>query len=402
MNIPQEVSGRPVTNRGVHLLPFGFHETWLARADYWIELMQSMYMSWCLIISESDSALISGACKALLDGGIIPIVRFAYEFPNGWEHGWVVDNMMPLYAHYNVPLIVQFANEPFDTREWENGKVLPNAWDIIAQRWREAANAITARGAIAGFPDGPCYDRNPFLVIGDDNLPWQEGRAVYLGHHYGLGRDLMYPEDEVSRKGTQYQTYAEYQAELDDMAGNPDFDEGEWFVLNKINPRRKEWADPDLTPIDDDTCFRGYEKVLHWGKEAFGFEVPIAMTEGGWTPKARAGAGDGTDYRWPLYTLNKVAEVTLQMYEHSSPLFCLCPWILSTWDMGGAGWDSDEWVGYWYEHLYGREKPVVKMLQDNPPGSTEQDASDKIIDASLDLLGAIFNLEGAIGALEGG
>jgi len=67
--IPTTVSGRPVGKRGVHLLPFGFHNFWMDNRDYWLDLLVSMNMSWCVALSESDALRISGAAEALLDAG---------------------------------------------------------------------------------------------------------------------------------------------------------------------------------------------------------------------------------------------------------------------------------------------------------------------------------------------
>jgi hypothetical protein len=117
------------------------------------------------------------------------------------------------------------------------------------------------------------------------------------------------------------------------------------------------------TAFDDDTCFRGYEKVVAWSQETFGFVVPMAMTEGGWVPRDRAGSGNQVDIRWPMTTPRKVAELTLQMFEADTPMFALTPWLLACADMGGSGWEYDAWVGWAYGDKYGREKPVVEALR---------------------------------------
>ena len=40
LDVPKTVSGRPITNRGVHLQPFGHHGDWLNKAPYWADLME--------------------------------------------------------------------------------------------------------------------------------------------------------------------------------------------------------------------------------------------------------------------------------------------------------------------------------------------------------------------------
>jgi hypothetical protein len=374
MNIPGEVSGRPVTNRGVHLHPFGYHDYWMERADYWIGLLQSMHMSWVLALSEGDALYISGAAEALLDGGIIPIVRPHYQFPGPFTAQDAVAQLANLYARYNAPLIVQIGNEPFDPREWENGNVPPEdeAWAIIRDRWNQAAGLVVERGGFAGFPDGPGYSRNPFEIIGDPGHFWQDGKAVYLGHFYGKGRPVDYPYDPVSRTGEAL-TMEQYREALDDWADDPAWNEGQ-YVLDLMNQQRQEWAArnqemyPDgITALDDDICFNGWQKIMYWSRQTFGFEVPIAMTEGGWVPRDRAGSGNNADLRWPYTTPKVVGKKTLAMYEADTPMFAITPWLLADEDMGGVGWPYDSWVGWAYSERYGREKPVVQTLQDNPP-----------------------------------
>jgi len=373
--IPKTVSGRPVTNRGVHLQPSGQHTGWMKRADYWLDLLVSMNMSWVTVLTDSDAFYTSGAAKALLDAGIIPIVRFAHTFPRPLTHAArteekpsAVEQLVNLYARYGAPCIVQFANEPFDSREWVKGEVPPyeEAWSLIAQGWEQAARAIVEKGAYAGFPDGPCYAENPFMRIEPTEDLWYQKKAVYLGHSYGKGRPLDYPYDDVSQNGTPL-TMEEYREALDDYADDPAWNEGE-HVLAKMNAQRRAWAWPGKTAADDDTCFSGWHMVAYWSWKAFGFTVPMAMTEGGWTPRDRAGSGgDTTDIRWPMTTPRKVAENTVTMFKENTPMFALTPWLLADQDMDASGWPDDCWVGYAFSDRYGREKPVVRALQQTPP-----------------------------------
>jgi hypothetical protein len=83
MDIPPSVSGREVTPRGVHLHPFGYHDFCMQDADYWCDLLVSMGTSWVVALTESDAFTTSGAAEALLEAGIIPIVRFGYQSTPG-------------------------------------------------------------------------------------------------------------------------------------------------------------------------------------------------------------------------------------------------------------------------------------------------------------------------------
>jgi len=369
MQIPAAVSGRAVSVRGIHGPAFGYHGAMMDSIGYWQKLLADMGMSWYVVLSAGDAVLTSGFAEALLDAGVIPIVRFAYQFPQPWMELDSVERLADLYSRYGAPLIVQFANEPFDEREWRNHKVPPHdeAWAIIARRWNEAAQAITERGAYAGFPDGPCYSENPFEKTRSAEWVWHEGKAVYLAHNYGKGRPLDYPRDDVSRFGIPI-TYDEYVAALDDYGDDPKWNEclkGGGYVwlefIDMMNKQRAAWADPDKTAVEDDTCFRGYEKTLAFSREAFGFGVPMMMTEGGWVPRDRAGSNP-TDIRWPYTTPRMVAQKTLAMYQADTPLLAICPWLLANSLGGASGWEGDAWVSTSYPR-YGIELPVVKALK---------------------------------------
>jgi len=348
-------------DRGVHLQAFGQWTDAMGWADEWLGLLSSMRMKRCVALSDSDAFYASGAAEELLRIGLDPIVRFAYQFPGHFTEMRATEQLVALYARYGKVPIVQFANEPFDNREWRNGDVPPlwEAWAIIADRWNEAANLITERGGIAGFPDGPTYEENPFLIVGDEALHWQEGRAIFLSHNYGKGRPVDYPEDDASRFGVPL-TMDEYRAALDVYADDPAWNEGE-HVLGLMNAQRKAWADPNLTALDDDVCWHGWRKTLAQSREALGFDVRIGMTEGGWVPRDRAG-GAVQDIRWPYTTPEMVAKKTLAMFAEDAPLEFACPWLL--WD---STWQFDAWLTGAYRPHYWLELPVIHALQAEAP-----------------------------------
>ena len=86
---------------------------------------------------------------------------------------------------------------------------------------------------------------------------------MYLGHYYGKGRPVDYPEDDVSHYGTPL-TMDEYRAALDDYADDPAWNEGPG-VLALMNKQRRAWANPNASPLTDDTCFQGWVKVARLG-----------------------------------------------------------------------------------------------------------------------------------------
>lgn len=376
MNIPKTVSGRAVTPRGMHLHPNGLHG--YVNDDYWFQMAIDMGMSWCVALTADDNFRISGAAEKWLQAGVIPIVRPSYTLPCVWTFQDETEELVDLYAKYNAPLVIQFANEVFDPREWVDGEVPPRdeAWAIIRNRWYQMAQLTIERGAIAGFPDGPCYGENPFLIIGDDQGWWADGNAVYLGHHYGKGRPLNYPYDDVTRKGVPL-TEGQYREALDDF-----WMERDWMdvwvggdpaltvelSLNLINTQRALWADPNKTAVDDPTCWLGWKQVEYYSMEAFGYIVDMAVTEGGWQPRDRAGSVP-TDYRWAYTTPKMVAKKTLEMYNSKSPHFAICPWLLADGFMAGGdvGWPYDAWATWAFSEKYGALKPVIQTLIDNPP-----------------------------------
>jgi hypothetical protein len=115
----------------------------------------------------------------------------------------------------------------------------------------------------------------------------------------------------------------------------------------------------------------------------------MAVVEGGWVPRDRAGTGPNGDVRWPHTTPKMVAAKTLAAYQEDSPLFAICPWLLASSFMGKPDWDFDAWWTWAYEDKYGWEKPVIQTLRDNPPMVEGPTASDKVREARGLLAGAL-------------
>jgi hypothetical protein len=380
--LPPTVSGRYITNRGVHLLPFAHHGFWMGKVWEWMDLLISMDISWVVIINDGDSVLqevtvqVPGGTRrispirALLEAGVIPLIRDSQKFPRIFTSMATVEQTVAIYDEFGLRPFWILYNEPFDSREWIHEKVPPyeDAWNIIVDCWTRSARLVAGCGAYVGFPDGPGYSENPFERIRGAKDLFDAGLAYYTVHCYGKGRPEGYPYDPVTQTGEPL-TEAGYRAALDDYWGDPQWQEE---PLATLNARRAALAHPGLTALQDDTCWRGWEKVVYWSQEAFGYVVPMALTEGGWVPRDRAGSGSDIDNRWPHTTPNMVGKKTLQMFDVPSPLFAICPWLLGDDSMipGGVGWYYDAWTGWAFADQYGFHKPVVKMLQDNPDGIT--------------------------------
>ncbi|MGD8398715.1 MAG: hypothetical protein PVG11_07650, partial [Anaerolineae bacterium] len=294
LEIPTEVSGRLVTNRGVHLQPFGFHGDWMSNASYWIDLLVSMDMSWVVLLNDGDSVRQEygtgiSPVELLLDAGIIPIIREQRLFPHPFTEHPTVQWTVDMYGRYGLKPFWIIRNEPFDIREWVEHKIPPNAWDIIMEVWAEAAQFIASVGGYVGFPDGPSYRENPFEKIKEYDVQWlfEEGKAYYTGHHYGKNRPRDYPYDAVTQHGALL-TEEAYRRLLDDYADDPRWREE---PIELLNQQREALVNPGVTTVDDDTCWRGWEKIVYWSLQSFGYVVPMAMTEGGWVPRDRPGSG---------------------------------------------------------------------------------------------------------------
>ena len=80
------------------------------------------------------------------------------------------------------------------------------------------------------------------------------------------------------------------------------------------------------------------------------------------------------------------------MFEAESPYFALCPWLLADEDMGSTGWPFDAWHGWAYEDKYGRQKPVIQILQQTAPNGG--------LTARQEIVKAQHHIDGADGSLD--
>jgi hypothetical protein len=381
---------------------------------YWLRLLKKINASWVLAIIDGRSLLEevdvpeygrTTFIEFMLDNEIVPIVRDGTDLlPRSFTNAATVQEAAEIYARYGIKPVWQCRNEPFDPRSYIPGYKVPRpneegmefVCNIIMNDMRQVADA----GGIAGFPDGPTYPLSPFDYMDGVSDLWYNGLAHYTMHNYGKNRPRNFPYDDVNRYGVQL-TMEEYRRQCDDMLyyrldsnGHNDWYGGQ-AQLDRINAQRRAWANPEANVIDDDTCFLGWLKVAYWSKIKYGFVVPMSMTEGGWEPKDMAGSGGAsTDIRYVPTTCKEVGKKTHGIYQDQmygvpdeeleslglvgleSPFYALCPWLLASADMGASGWPDSCWRGYAFEDVidqdtgepYGREKPVIHYLEENPPG----------------------------------
>jgi hypothetical protein len=402
LDLPAEVSGRPVTNCGAHGVPFAYHKGWAGAQvrDVWAERFEGIGLSWMVLINNGDSCLeeIDGLTPVefLLENGVIPIIRDSMKFNIGFQSAQTVAATAPIYARYGLKPLWIAGNEPLDPREWPNNERPPRdiALAIIAKDLREAAKQIIDAGGLFGLPDGPSWSVNPFgwFVGAADRWIFDDGHGFYVGHHYGKGRDLNYPYDAATQEGRPL-TVEAYRAMLDDFwlhrdwmevwvqkrdaNGNPMWNEDGTPVcdepltiqmsLDRINEARAGQVDPGRNAVGDDVCWRGYERVIAYAVDALGYVPPMCVGEGGWTPRDRPGSGAELDWRMPYTTLKAVAKKTVQALDEWSPFFAICPWLLGDDSMvtaGFVGWPHDAWVGWAWTPMYEYEKPVMTALRE--------------------------------------
>lgn len=385
MNFPPVVSNREVTRRGVHLHPFPHHAYWCGdpeRRATILQKLQDMGISWVVILTPPGPD--TGAFEKfddktpvewLLDAGIIPILRYAdAPLPRPFMGREAVRQSVQIYARYGLKPPWILWNEPGNDREWKDLIVPPDWWSIFVGLWMQGAMQVLEEGGIVGFPDGPDYDfveQHPFRDV--DAFFWNHPDVFYSLHLYCKGRPDDCPEDPVSLTGIPL-TEAEWQQALDDFWGNPDWMQPPLEVMNAQRLAKKE-ANPVLWGQDQNgrwysdytACWLAWKLVEYHARQILGFVPPLAVTEGGWVPRDRAGSGGDIDDRWALTTPKAVARQTVGLYEDSN-FFAICLWLYACAFMGGSGFEDAAWWGWAWWLIYGEYAPVVQALIDNPPG----------------------------------
>ena len=373
------------SSRGVHLLPGSHQAGWMADAELrtmYLDMLKEMKMSWVLILTSGDSCLEKFDGKEVvrwfLDEEIIPIVRDSppdnLKLPRRFVNAETARKAVDIYAEYDLIPIWKLYNEIMDEREWLNGHVPKNAWEIFTNRFNEAATVVLDIGAAVLFPDGPGYDfvkHHPFRDT--DRALWDSGMVGYAVHNYCKGRPLYYPYDSVSQTGLPLMTEEQLSEDLDDFA-----DDIAWRQpsIEHTNGQRTGWASPGLTAIQDDTCWMGWVRVDHNARETLGYPVVQVMAEGGWVVRDRPGDGliHPIDDRWALTTPKMIAKNTLAMYEAGdresfspmydfpSPFQAQCPWLLASALMGSGLFEDAAWYTGHFADKYGLRKPVIDLL----------------------------------------
>jgi hypothetical protein len=144
------------------------------------------------------------------------------------------------------------------------------------------------------------------------------------------------------------------------------------FIINEQRAA-KAWDGPGRDRASRTASWRSWERVVEWmnNDPELGATMPIALTEGGWTPNAIAGTTPQTiDARWPKPIPETVADYTVQAFDQiEHPMFAQCPWTAADKHMEGpTTWETDAWYTDNYAALgYDMDMPVVKALRRTAP-----------------------------------
>ncbi|MCS7039620.1 MAG: hypothetical protein NZP34_08455, partial [Caldilineales bacterium] len=135
--------------RGIHWSATVYHPTG-RDLQFWLNELKAMQIKWVKLLDDSGGSSLE-ICRALLDNGIMPIVRIYREYPNpGHLDGRGVDAVRRLidagvrYFETN--------NEPDLPAEWKGGVKPPNWLDIVVDNFIWDADYILSLGGLPAFP----------------------------------------------------------------------------------------------------------------------------------------------------------------------------------------------------------------------------------------------------------
>ncbi len=377
------------SGRGIHWSPSQYQ--W-GRKDWlkWQKRILELGFKWIKINVPPDynaEALV----KRLIDIEVMPVCRFISKNPTrlGGAVEKSIERLIALGARY-----FETNNEPDADVEWKGFRRPPHWEEIVIKNLVYDAHRIQSMGgfpAFVAFNPGPTESRNPIEILldhPDGRQICEQGLWISL-HNYGKGRPFNYPNDRVRMFGDPV-TEEEW---LDQ--GQPDFwTDAEtiefcWHNMarEQVNQLRAVQKNPNITIMQDKTCFRAYEYWHHLITAAGLDPLPIMMTEGGWE------TGDRLDPFYPEPTARRASELNLQMFKFiqgdadmtinrpdgstiSTPvpdyLFAVMPWHIGERAFGrdtSGQWEQGAWFTHWYDKKFGLngELPIINMLRNLPP-----------------------------------
>lgn len=352
----------------------------------WIEELKAIQIKWVKVLDDSGGSS-EPLVRALIDNGIMPVVRIYRERPNPGHldgRGMVaVRKLIAAGARY-----FETNNEPDLPAEWEDNHKPANWLDIVIDNFIWDADFILSEGGLPAFPAmGPGGKDNAFEIVvqrGRKDI-FERGGWVAI-HNYTLNHPLDYPSDPVNQAGQplttkeyeelqawQYSNLTPEEAERRGISREDYFKYQNWAwggrTMEMINQMRAKDANPGQTIFQDSNGFRAYELFGHQIKAAFGFHVPVISTEGGPV------VGWGDDLRYAKVNPTTQAEMQMEimrvMQDEAPPwYFSCCTWLLVSKPLGDFNptWEQMSWYTHSWDEQFGLhgELPLVQMLRDTP------------------------------------
>lgn len=342
--------------RGLHWNPSPYHSYDL---DRWLARLVALNIRWLKVLDDGGGSSLR-LCAALVDNGIMPIVRLYRDTPNPGHIGHREEQTLRALARLGVRY-VETNNEPDLQVEWS----VPRPADWLRQavdNWLYDAGKCLDAGALPAAPALSVGRRDDIVAA----IVERGGRDALLSgawlaiHNYALNHPLEYPDDDVHQRGAALSA-AQYAAD------------GAWawdgVPLETINAWRWQDRRPGVTISDDSSAFRYFEYADALCRQALGCSLPIISTEGGVVLAWR------DDRRYPRVTPALQTERTVAMFDYMQTAappyyFAVCPWLAANYELGHLNptWESQSWFSHWWDAQFGLngQLPVVDAVMAMP------------------------------------
>ncbi len=346
--------------RGIHWSASPYHPEGEA-LRFWINELKEMNIKWVKVLDDGGGSS-AKLCEALLQEGIMPVVRLYRHEPNpghiGGREVETVKKLVSIGVRY-----FETNNEPNLPAEWKGGYMPPNWVDIVAENLIIDADLILGLGGLPAIPAFSVGEKTDIFAEIAKRRPDLFDAGIWAAiHNYTLNHPLDYPDDPVNQEGKpltpeEYLSYGPVEWVWD---GTP----MEW-----INEWRAKDKNPGATIMDDPSCFRAFEQINALIVKACGHSIPIISTEGGPV------VGWRDDRRYPRVTpamhRDMVVAINDFMQRQAPPYyFTMCHWLIANYKIGhfNPTWESQAWyTDFWNDRfgLSGR-LPAVDAVKAMP------------------------------------
>lgn len=409
--------------RGAHWSASVYHPSGAVLQE-WMRKLQTLQIKWVKVLDDSGGSSIE-LCRALIDSGIMPVVRLFRERPNPERMGGREVDAVRRLVQAGVRYF-ESNNEPDLPAEWQNNHMPANWLDIVVDNFIWDADLILQEGGLPALPPmGPGSKENVIgMVVQRDRKDIFERGGWVAIHNYTLNHPLDYPGDAVNQQGQpltpqEYAELARWQySHLDPAAAGlrgvtrADYDKFQRWAwdgrsIEMVNELRAQAKNPGHTILDDPNCFRGYEWFGQDIFAALGFHVPVISTEGGPV------VGWGDDKRYAKVTPATQAAWQMEIFrflQDEAPewYFSCCTWLIASLPLGDFNptWDQMSWFTHAWDLQFGLsgELPLLQMLRDTPANvrwELRGDAPDQPGGGDPPAAGGDAGVSGRIGAGDG-